>query len=86
MVVIEAGLVVALAVMTMDTGGLQGAHHHIEVAEITLQGGPHHHIEVGEITLLGARLITVADQGGIEQGLLHILLTGVLKGTMVVVR
>ena len=66
-----------------------GRHHHIEVVVLThRQGGHHHHIEAaGVITLLGAHHITVGDRDGSEQGLLHhILLTGVLKGTMVVVR
>lgn len=86
----EGGTAVALGVMTMDTGGLQGGHHHhTEVVVTTLQGGHRRHIEVvGGIILRGAHLTTVADQGGNEQGLLIPLhpLTGVLKGTMVAVR
>ena len=89
--VTEADIVVALGGMTMDTGGHQGGpHHHIGeevVITLLLQGGPHRHIEVVGVTThhLGAHLTMVADQGGNGQDLLHtLLLTGVLKGTILV--
>lgn len=75
---------------TMATVGLLqgGPRRHIGVVVgvvITLlRRGPHRHIGVvvGVITRhLGAHLIMVADQGGTAQGR---LLTGVLKGIMVV--
>lgn len=94
--VTEAGIVLVLGGMTMDTEGRQGGpHHHIEEVVITLllQGDPHPLIEVVDVTThhlggphLGARhLSMVADQGGTGLDLLHILLlTGVLKGTILV--
>ena len=60
----------ALTVMTMDTGGLQGGHRHIEVAAITLQGDPRHHTEAVVITLLGGR------RHRIEAGVSTLLLLG----------
>lgn len=92
----EAGIVVALDVKTMDTGGLQGGpHRHIEVVVVItlLQDGLHHRIEVVVAAVIthhhqdAHHLTMVADQEGNEQDhLLHILLTGVLKGTMLVAR
>ncbi len=87
-VVVEVGTVGVLVVKTMGTEGLQGARH-IEVVVVIIllrPGVPRRHIEVVVITLLGAHLM-VGDQEGTGLGLpLHIPLTGVLKGTMLVVR
>lgn len=81
-----------VAMMTMLTEDLQGAHH-IEAVETILRGVPRmevvviilqgvHPMEVFETILQGVPL-TEGDQGG--RCLDHILLTTILKGTMLMV-
>lgn len=89
-----ATVVGTVAMMTMHTTeDLQGAHH-IEAAETILQGVHHmevvviilqgdHHMEAVESILHQGVRLMVEDQGG--RCLDHILLTTLLKGTMLMV-
>lgn len=92
--VVVVGIIVAM--MTMDTEDLHQGARHIEVVEIILhQGVVHHmeavgiilqdvhHMEVVEIILLQGVRLMGEDLGG--RCLDHILLTRILKGTMLMV-